>query len=123
MIAAHALLLLEVPLTRVLRRIQQQRSDRYRLLGEFIRGENGGGDEAPPHSAKRLHPVLLPPRSAAVGRLLRELDLPGVSVTALVRDGQRHAEPSGDLLLEAGDVLVLFGTDLDVHKGEERLLE
>jgi CPA2 family monovalent cation:H+ antiporter-2 len=123
MIAAHALLLLEVPLTRVLRRIQQQRSDRYRLLGEFIRGENGGGDEAPPPSAKRLHPVLLAPRSAAVGRLLRELDLPGVSVTALVRDGRRHAEPSGDLLLEAGDVLVLFGTDLDVHNGEERLLE
>jgi len=61
--------------------------------------------------------------TAAIGRLLRELDLPGVSVAALVRDGRRHPEPSGDLLLEAGDMLVLFGTDLDVHKAEERLLE
>ena len=123
MIAAHALLLLDVPLTRVLRRIQQQRSDRYRLLGEFIRGEGGGEGEAPARGADRLHPVLLPPRSAAVGRLLRELDLAGVSVAALVRDGRRYPEPSGDLLLEAGDVLVLFGTDLALRRTEERLLE
>jgi CPA2 family monovalent cation:H+ antiporter-2 len=123
MIAAHALLLLEVPLTRVLRRIRQQRSDRYRLLGEFIRGEGGGEAGAPPGGAERLHPVLLPPRSAAVGRLIRELDLSGVTVAALVRDGRRRPDPSGDLLLEAGDVLVLFGSDLDVREAEERLLE
>jgi CPA2 family monovalent cation:H+ antiporter-2 len=123
MIAAHALLLLEVPLTRVLRRIQQQRSDRYRLLGEFIRGEGGGEDEAPQRGAERLHPVLLPPRSAAVGRLLRELDLSGVSVAAFVRDGRRQPDPSGDLQLEAGDVLVLFGSDSDVREAEKSLIK
>jgi CPA2 family monovalent cation:H+ antiporter-2 len=123
MIAAHALLLLDVPLTRVLRRIQAQRVGRYRLLGEFIRGEGGIDDEAQRHGAERLHPVLLPPRSSAVGRLLKELALPGVSVAALVRDGKRRPEPSGDVLLEAGDVLVLFGPEPDVRKAEARLLE
>jgi len=123
MIAAHALLLLEVPLTRVLRRIQQQRSDRYRLLGEFIRGEAASDHDPQPGGADRLHPVLLPPRSSAVGRLLRELTLPGVSIAALVRDGQRRPDPPGDVLLEAGDVLVLFGSDQNVRRGEERLLE
>jgi len=123
MIAAHALLLLDVPFTRVLRRIQQQRVDRYRLLGEFIRGEAASDDETQPRGADRLHPVLLPPRSSAVGRLLRELTLPGVSVAALVRDGERRPDPSGDVLLEARDVLVLFGADPDVRKAEERLLE
>jgi CPA2 family monovalent cation:H+ antiporter-2 len=122
MIAAHAPLLLDVPLTRVLRRIQQQRVDRYRLLGEFIRGEAASYDETQPRSAERLHPVLLPPRSSAVGRLLRELTLPGVSVAALVRDGERRPDPPGDVLLESGDVLVLFGPDPDVRKAEERLL-
>lgn len=122
MIAAHALLLLDVPLTRVLRRIQQQRVDRYRLLGEFIRGEAASDDETQPRGADRLHPVLLPPRSSAVGRLLRELTLPGVSVAALVRDGERRPDPPGDVLLESGDVLVLFGPDPDVRKAEERLL-
>ena len=123
MIAAHALLLLEVPLTRVLRRIQRQRVDRYRLLGEFIRGEGGAEDDAPPRGADRLHPVLLPPRSVAVGRLLRELTLPGVSVAALVRDGQRRPDPPDDTLLEAGDVLVLFGADSDVREAEKSLIK
>ena len=123
MIAAHALLLLDVPLTRGLRRIQRQRVDRYRLLGEFIRGEGGVDDDTQPRAAERLHPVLLPPRSSAVGRLLKELSLPGVSVAALVRDGRRRADPPGDELLEAGDVLVLFGADLDVRNAEQRLLE
>jgi CPA2 family monovalent cation:H+ antiporter-2 len=112
-----------VPLTRVLRRIQQQRVDRYRLLGEFIRGEAASDHDPQPGGADRLHPVLLPPRSSAVGRLLRELTLPGVSIAALVRDGQRRPDPPGDVLLEAGDVLVLFGSDQNVRRGEERLLE
>ena len=46
MIAAHALLLLDVPLTRVVRRIQEQRGNRYRLLREFIRGDGGLLDDA-----------------------------------------------------------------------------
>ncbi len=67
--------------------------------------------------------MLPPPRGSAVGRLLKELRLPGVSVAALVRDGRKRADPPGDELLEAGDVLVLLGADLDVRKAEERLLE
>ncbi len=39
MFAAHALLLLDVPLTRVVRRIQEQRGNRYRLLRAFIRDD------------------------------------------------------------------------------------
>lgn len=39
MIAAHALLLLNVPLIRVVRRMQQQLADRYPLLRELYRGQ------------------------------------------------------------------------------------
>jgi CPA2 family monovalent cation:H+ antiporter-2 len=46
MIAAHALLLLDRPSTRVVRRIQEQRGNRYRLLREFIRGDGGLLDDA-----------------------------------------------------------------------------
>jgi CPA2 family monovalent cation:H+ antiporter-2 len=46
MIAAHALLLLDMPSTRVVRRIQEQRGNRYRLLREFIRGDGGLLDDA-----------------------------------------------------------------------------
>lgn len=39
MIASQALLLLDAPLSRVMRRIQEQRSGRYRLMREFFRGD------------------------------------------------------------------------------------
>jgi CPA2 family monovalent cation:H+ antiporter-2 len=42
MIVSHALLLLDVPLSRVVRRMRSARTDRYRLLTEFF-----GGDEQP----------------------------------------------------------------------------
>ena len=123
MIAAHALLLLDVPLGRVVRRMQEQRADRYRLLREFIRGEAGFLDDAHVRSGDRLHPVLLPARCRAIGRRIGELALPRVSVTALVRDGERRLEPPGDTRLEPGDVLVLFGATADVQRAEEQLLD
>jgi len=122
MIAAHALLLLGVPLSRVVRRMQEQRTDRYRLLREFIRGESGFLDDAHVQSSDRLHPVLLAERSSAVGRTIAELALPRVVVSALVRDGERRLDPPADTRLRAGDVLVLFGATGDVQRAEELLL-
>jgi voltage-gated potassium channel Kch len=122
MIAAHALLLLDVPLTRVVRRIQEQRANRYRLLREFIRGDGGFLDDAHVRARDRLHPVLLPIGSPAVGRALGDLALPGVVVTALVRNGERQLEPPSGMRLEAGDVVVLFGSAGDVERAEATIL-
>ncbi len=121
MITAHALLLLDVPLARVLRRIQEQRTSRYPLLREFVRGDGPSLDEAEP-VAERVHPVVLTERSRAVGKLIGELNLPGVMVTALVRNGERQLNPSSGTRLEPGDVLVLFGPDADVWRNEDSLL-
>lgn len=94
MIVSHALLLLDVPMRRIVRRIRDARVDRYRLLREFFRGgdaPSGGGEDA-----DRLHSVPLPEGAAAVGRTLAELDLARdrVLVAALVRQGRRKLAPS-----------------------------
>jgi CPA2 family monovalent cation:H+ antiporter-2 len=122
MIAAHVLLLLGVPLSRIVRRMQEQRTDRYRLLREFIRGEGGILDDAHVRSGDRLHPVLLPRGSGAVGRTIADLALSRVTVTALVRAGERRLDPPDDTLLQVGDVLVLFGATADVQQAEETLI-
>ena len=122
MIAAHVLLLLGVPLSRIVRRMQEQRTGRYRLLREFIRGEGGILDDAHVRSGDRMHPVLLPRGSAAVGRTIADLALSRVTVTALVRAGERRLDPPGDTLLQVGDVLVLFGATAAVQRAEEMLL-
>ncbi len=122
MIAIHALLLLGIPAQRVVRRLRQQREGRYFMLGELFRGEDSlGGPEAEEEN-ERLSPVVLMPDSPAVGRTLAETDLDGVSITALVRDGQREADPSPDTQLKSEDVVVLFGKPGNLKRAERALL-
>ncbi|MBK9130876.1 MAG: cation:proton antiporter [Gammaproteobacteria bacterium] len=122
MIASHALLLLNIPLTRVVRRMQQQRATRYRLLRELYRGDGSLAGDTENPDADRLRPVLLPADSPAIGRTLSELGLQGVVITALVRRGERHLSPPGDTRLESDDAIVLFGSPEDLRQAESRLL-
>ncbi len=118
MIAAQALLLLEVPRAQVWRDVQEQRGNRYRLLREFFRGD-AARDDAPDSEAARLHSVVLAPESRWVGRTIAELPIGGeVVVTALVRGQERHIAPRPDTILEASDVLVVFGVPRDLEKAE-----
>lgn len=121
MIATHALLLMEVPRTRVLREVQEQRATRYRLLRQVFRGETSA-EEADPGETARLHSVLVGPGNQWVGRPLAALPLlDTVSVTALVRDQRRHIAPQHDTVLAAGDVLVLFGPEAALQQCETLL--
>lgn len=122
MIASQALLLLGVPQTRVLRRIQRQRADSYQLLRELFRGDSDQDAALQGSKTDRLLPVPLVEQSRSVGKKLAQMDLDGVLVTALVRRGQRDLSPPPDTVLEAGDVLVLFGSDESLGHAERALL-
>jgi CPA2 family monovalent cation:H+ antiporter-2 len=121
MIASQALFLLDVPLVRIMRKVQEQRTSHYRHLRAFFQGDviaqAEGGREG-----DRLRSVVLSEASPAVGRTLAEFDTPGIVVTALVRGGQRTLRPVAEIRLEAGDALVLFGATDDLQKAESALL-
>ncbi len=124
MLGSHALVLLGVPMTRVIRRVRQARDSRYR----FLRGYFHGSDdlvEFDDDAHARLHSVAIEQGSAAVGRSLRELavDALGAEVTAVRRRGIRGDEPSNDLVLQPGDVLVLRGPQEALELAEQRLSE
>jgi len=124
MIVSHALLLLDVPLRHIVRRIRDVRVDRYHLLREFFRGNEELAGHPKDADADRLHSIALDAKAAAVGRTLAEID-PGrdrVLVTVLLRDGKRHLAPAAGTRLQAGDVLVLFGAPADLERATARLL-
>ncbi len=121
MIASEALLLLDVPLSRVMRRIQEQRAGRYRLMREFFRGDEWTL-RPEEKDAYRLRSVVVPPESPVVGRSLGELGLDGVTVTALVRAGGRRPTPSAQTRLQADDVVVLYGQLDDLQRAGRTLL-
>lgn len=120
MIASQALLLLDVPLSRVMRRIQEQRSGRYHLMREFFRGDPLAQD-AEEQDTHRLRSIVIPRESPALGRRLNELDLDGVTITALVRAGTRHPSPTPETRLREGDVVVLYGS-LDTLQRVEQII-
>ncbi len=121
MIVTHALVLLGVPLSHVLRRVRDARTDRYRLMREFFHGDNVlAADDA---DAERLHAVTLRAGAAAIGQSLGSLGLQEdrVLATALVRAGRRTLAPGADTTLQADDVVVLFGGPQDLQRAEQRL--
>jgi CPA2 family monovalent cation:H+ antiporter-2 len=125
MLASHALMLTGVPFNRVLRRIRQTREERYGLFRGFFPGLSDEMEEERDRTQPRLHSLTLTPGARAEGRTLRELDLSGVGVevTAVRRRRVRSAAPDPEMVLAAGDVLVLRGTEEALAAAEMRLLQ
>lgn len=110
MLVAHALHLSGVPLSRIVRQMNEARAGRYRLLQEFF-ADSGALQLGVPASPRgRLVAHTLAAGSPLVGQILGVLKLPeNVRVTALVRRGVRGAAPEPEVVMEPEDVLVLYG--------------
>jgi CPA2 family monovalent cation:H+ antiporter-2 len=122
MLVSHLLVNCDIPIGRVIRRMEHERSSQYRFLHGFYWGGQSAGNLETDQLLERLHPVLLHDQAWAVGRRVRELVLDEVRIKAVHR-GERSLEPRADLRLLAGDTLVLFGTAVAMEQAEQRLLE
>ena len=125
MLASHALMLLGVPLNRVLRRIRDTREHRYSLLRGYFHGATDAAEDAAHAAQKLLHSVLMTPGAAAIGKTLGELELARLEVEVkAVRRKNVHAQaPQPDARIEAGDVLVLLGSEQDCAAAEMKLMQ
>jgi CPA2 family monovalent cation:H+ antiporter-2 len=123
-LVAHVLLLLDVPAQDVLQTTEDIRHDRYAVLRNvFRRGDAPalGGERA---LRQQLRTVVLPPGARGVGRSLAELGLNRgpVRVTAVRREGIVGRDPTAEMRLREGDVVVLWGTPENLESAEVRLL-
>ncbi|MCR4298984.1 MAG: monovalent cation:proton antiporter-2 (CPA2) family protein [Gallionella sp.] len=120
MLASQAMLMAGVPLNRVIRRVQESRARRYAVFSGYLRTMQSEAGEATESLQSRFLSVLLKEDSAAVGKRLREvgLDALNIEVNALRRRGVRGAQPSEEMLLQAGDVLVLLGLPEALQEAE-----
>ena len=125
MLASHTLVLLGVPLNRVLRRIRDTREQRYGLLRGFFHGTSDEAEDAAHEEQRLLHSVVVTPGAAAIGRTLGELDLERcrVEVKAMRRPGISAQAPQTDVRIDAGDVLVLYGTEHDCAAAEIAVMQ
>jgi len=125
MLGSHALVLLGVPLSRVVKRVREARDQRYRLLRGHFHSIGDDEDAIDDEEHERLHSVPIDADAAAVGEALRVLDLAaiGAEVTSVRRRGIRGADPSPDMRLQAGDIVVLRGVPEALARAEQRLLQ
>lgn len=120
MMASHALLLLDIPQDKVMRRMQEERAERYPLLHAYFKGAPKEDTVSAKDAAER-HPVAIPEGSQVIGQTVSQLSLPGAAVVALVRDGHKLAEPVADHVIQADDVLVLEGSVAALTRTEQEL--
>ncbi|MDL2339646.1 MAG: cation:proton antiporter, partial [Pseudomonadota bacterium] len=122
MLASHALALVGVPMRRVIRVVQDQRDARYGLLRGYFHGADD--DTFDELGNMRLHSVTLPIASGCLGQTLGDqtLHAVGVSVASVRRASGAVTRPDDQLVLAAGDTLVLSGLPEPLARAEAKLL-
>ena len=122
MLASHALVTLGVPLRRVVHRVQAARDERYASLRGYFHGASDSSANLEPGYV-RLHSVRLHAQAGSVGKRLMDLRLDDIAaeVTTLRRGGQ-DVDLGPDVMLAAGDVVVVRGDGEAISRAEDRLL-
>jgi len=123
MLASHALALVGVPMRRVIRIVREQRDARYSLLRGFFRGaDDGDADEA---QLERLSTLQLPVHAKAIGQTVGDLslDVLDTRLVSLRRQSGQIMALNDDLVLVAGDTLVISGKADAISQTELRLLK
>jgi monovalent cation:H+ antiporter-2, CPA2 family len=124
MLVSHVLMLLHVPVTRVVRAVNEIRNNRYAVLRSIVRrGDARPLDETHEHR-EEIKSVVVPPGAWAVGRTLRDVRSRGVEVvfTGIRRLGILGREPAGDTVLRDGDIVVIYGQPEELERAESVLL-
>jgi len=123
-LVSHALLALDVPMSRVIRTVGEIRQQRYKTLRSVFRREGAELIDESHTLREGLHTVVLPPGAWSIGRTINEIRGRGaeVSFTAVRRDGIVGRDPDPEMKLREGDVVVLFGTPEAQEHAEAVLL-
>lgn len=124
MLVSHVLLLLNVPVSRVVKTVGDIRNNRYAMLRRLFRRDDSRLVEDTGTLNEELHTVVLPPGAYCVGKSLADLklDKDDITITAIRRDGILGRQPEPSTVLREGDVVVLCGTPEALEHGEARLL-
>jgi len=124
MLSSYVLMLLNVPVKRIVKHVQDVRTNRYKILRQFFPGREMTDITGANVSREGLHSVEITNGAFAVGKTLREmkLDACSISITGLRRGDNIVTNPGMDTRLQTLDVVVLYGTPEDLEHAEAILL-
>lgn len=124
MLSSYLLMTLDVPMRKIVANIREVRAARYQLLHEYFHGQETRTIEDPDAHREGLHSFTVPEGAYCIGKTLQEIEFEKVhvTVTALRHNEVCHERPGAEALIEAGDVLVLYGTPEDFEHAKSVML-
>lgn len=125
MLVSHVLMLSGVPVKRIIRRVQNERKNRYGLLHGYFPGDAQELNSTTLERLEHLHAVAISDDAFAKGKTLAQLalDKKRVDVMGLRRGEREISAPDEGLIIEAHDILVIRGKPRRIERAERFLLE
>lgn len=113
-----------VPMSRILKRVRNERKKGYQHMHGFYPGETTEISYGTKDKLEFMHAVVISDGAFAVNKTIKELDIERrrVKVTGLRRNNIEIEEPDSDTLILANDVLVISGKPRRVERMENFLL-
>nr|WP_250884118.1 monovalent cation:proton antiporter family protein [Glaciecola sp. XM2] len=114
-----------IPMSRILKRIRNERKKGYVHMHGFYPGETTELSYDTQDKLEFMHAVVITESAYAVGKTIEELDITRrrIKVMALRRDGEEIETPEESTTILADDVLVISGKPRRVERIEKYLLD
>lgn len=125
MLASQVLHYAGVPMSRILKRVRNERKKGYQHMHGFYPGETTELSYNTKDKLEFMHAVVITADAYAVGKTIAELSIESrrIKVAGLRRAGSETESPSQNTILLANDVLVISGKPRRVERMEKFLLE
>ncbi len=114
-----------VPMSRILKRVRNERKKGYVHMHGFFPGETTEISYETQDKLEFMHAVVITEDAYAVNKTIDELDITRrkVTVIAVRRNNQEFSEPEGSMMIHANDVIVISAKPRRVERIEKFLLD
>lgn len=121
MMASHMLLCLGMDAESIHKKIAHVKGYRYHMMRTFYQQDRL---ELPQEKQIFSRAILIEEQAFACGKNLEQMKTPSfpAKIQGLTRGGIRSDEPHTDMVFEAGDIVIVEGTEQQIFAAQERLL-
>ena len=125
MLASHALVILGIPLSNVIKKIRVFRSERYKMFRGFFAGETDLDQDNNLQERFQLHSIEIDKYFFVVNRPIKSIPLKefNIEIQHLRRPNMlENIEPREDIVLSSGDIIVILGLQADLNIFEKYII-
>jgi len=122
MLASHALVLLDVPLGRVIKKIRAFRNEKYKIFRGYFMGSSEASDDLQGQEQLQLHSIEVKENSFLLEKQINQISFNkfNIEIQHLRRPNMlEDIEPRLDIILSKGDVVVILGLPRDLIEFEK----